>query len=154
MSTPRRGERGERGYKGDKGDKGDHQKGDRGMPGMPVVGATGATGKTGPSGKDARYLDRKQILALFAFVVVAFLLLAWRSEVNADKIQRDSERISRNQFQSCTVSRDILLKFNAQQRGVIAIERTNKFIDDVVRAKRIKVYTEAILPVPDCEALR
>lgn len=48
-------------------------------------GKTGATGKTGAS---APYLHRGQTLALFAFIVFAFIVLAVRSEINASNIRQ------------------------------------------------------------------
>ena len=81
------GERGESGDRGDKGERG--VAGERGMKGdHGQDGETGATGRRGPQGDPAPYLDRRKTLALFAFVVLAFTLLAARSEINANDIRR------------------------------------------------------------------
>ncbi len=58
------------------------------------VGLAGETGKTGPTGvKGAPVLSRMQTLTMFLFIVSAFILIAWRSEVNADRISNNSRAI-------------------------------------------------------------
>lgn len=70
-----RGDKGERGVAGERGAKGDHgQDGKKGVQGEPGVAAP--------------YLDRKKTLALFAFVVLAFVVLAVRTESNTQDIQK------------------------------------------------------------------
>lgn len=67
--------------RGERGPTGDHgQRGDVGQ-----TGAVGPAGKTGLAGRNV--LTREQTLALFGFLVFAFVLLAYRSEYNADNIQ-------------------------------------------------------------------
>ncbi len=67
-----------------KGDHGQHgEKGDRGTVGP--VGPSGPIGKTGPT---SPYLGRTKTLVIFAFIVVAFALLAYRTEITADQAQR------------------------------------------------------------------
>lgn len=77
MNASERGDRGERGPKGDHG-----QHGEAGCEGK-----QGATGATGAPGAPAAYLSRNRTLALFAFVVLAFLLLAVRSEIHTRDIR-------------------------------------------------------------------
>ncbi|HXH36913.1 MAG TPA: collagen-like protein [Plantibacter sp.] len=62
------------------------ERGGRGIQGE--RGERGATGPAGVTGAGAPYLGRSQTLALFAFVVVAFLLLAYRTEVNTSNIRQ------------------------------------------------------------------
>lgn len=140
MNTGDQGERGQSGDRGVTGERG--AKGDHGQD-----GEKGDTGARGLTGEPAPYLGRAKTLALFAFVVLAFFLLAWRSEINTSEI-------AKVQTQSCEISRSILVKYNSLQQANILIETDNKFIDDKVRALRVKAYTEAILPVPDCADLQ
>lgn len=87
MSFRERGQSGDRGVTGERGMKGDHgqhgEKGDTGKTGC--AGPTGPIGKTGPT---SPYLGRTKTLVIFAFIVVGFLLLAYRTEVAVDRGQR------------------------------------------------------------------
>ncbi len=69
--------------------------GERGVPG--AVGQPGAAGGTGPAGErgrpgvDARVLNRRQTLMLFAFVALAFIVLIIivnRVEQRVDRLQQ------------------------------------------------------------------
>lgn len=83
--TGERGDTGDRGIAGERGPKGDHgQHGEKGL--------TGLTGPTGAPGTSAPYLRRNQTLAIFGFIVLAFLLLAYRSESNANHIRDGVQR--------------------------------------------------------------
>lgn len=69
---------------GERGPTGDHgQDGRVGPTGIP--GKTGATGATGKPGKDI--LSKTQTLVGFCFIVFCFLILAYRSETNANHIR-------------------------------------------------------------------
>lgn len=126
-------ESGERGEAGERGPKGDH-----GQPG--VRGATGATGATA-------YFRRSQTLVLFGFIVLAFVLLAWRTEINANNLLNQ-------QHNGCLIRKESVLKFNRQQVELTKIEQRNKFINEDIRQARIKVYQEGALVVPDCESIK
>ncbi|HXH36914.1 MAG TPA: hypothetical protein VNJ54_21235 [Plantibacter sp.] len=94
---------------------------------------------------------RKRTLVLTAFVLFAFLLLSWRSEVNSGRINDSNAAIGATQAAACLSGLEILRKFNLQQDALITIERTNQFIDDTVRAARIMAYENArIMPLPVC----
>jgi len=84
---------GERGQKGDHGQHG--EKGDKGSTG--AVGPSGPIGRTGPT---SPYLGRNQTLVIFAFIVVAFVLLAYRTEIITDRIEQDV-------FQACAERAEI-----------------------------------------------
>jgi hypothetical protein len=78
---------------GERGRTGDHgQSGSDGRDGRP-----GAPGAQGPPGPDA-YLSRTRTLVLFGFVILAFLLLAWRVE----HVASDLDDLSR--WVACTNS--------------------------------------------------
>lgn len=92
-------------------------------------------------------IARRRLWVLGAFVLFAFLVLSWRSEIQSDQN-------SATQRASCASGLIVLRQFNAQQEALIAIERTNPFVDDVVRAARIKAYEDArIRPLPVCEGV-
>ncbi len=85
-----RGDSGDRGIAGERGPKGDHgQDGRTGMAGREgkegVVGPVGPIGKTGPT---SPYLGRTQTLVIFAFIVLGFLLLAYRTEATGERAQQ------------------------------------------------------------------
>lgn len=80
----------ERGQQGDHGQDG--RQGETGVPGP--VGERGQQGKdglTGLSGKDV--FTKGQSIALFLAILFAFVLLVFRTEANADRIDRLEERI-------------------------------------------------------------
>ncbi len=90
-------------------------------------------------------------MVLGSFVLFAFLLLAWRSEVNADRISAAQYRVSTTQDAACLSGLEILRKSNLLQDALIEIERTNESVDDGVRAARIEAYENArISPLPVC----
>lgn len=94
---------------------------------------------------------RKRTLALTCFVLFAFLLLAWRSEVNSGRINDSNRAITVTQRATCESGLAIITKFNAQQDILADIERTNQFIDDPLREARIKAYEDVrVIPLPIC----
>lgn len=141
--APEQGEQGIAGERGDSGDRG--ITGERGMKGD--HGQHGEKGEQGEAGESGTYLHRTQALALAAFIVLAFLVLAYRTEYNTGTIQR-------NQMQSCQTARDVVQKYNGLLDANIVIERNNKFIDDDVRSKRVAAYTAAHFNVPVCEDIK
>ena len=111
---------------------------------------------------DRRHLRaRHRQNVIFFFVVFAFVLLAWRSEINADKIFKNGMLISKQQqlfeeqrVRSCVGSLVIIQKYNALQDTQIQLEMNNKFIDDNLRKQRIAAYRAAkVTPLPTCENL-
>ncbi len=79
-----RGESGDRGIAGERGPKGDHgQHGEKGE-----IGTTGVAGPIGRTGPTSPYLGRTQTLVIFAFIVLGFVLLAFRTEATADRAQQ------------------------------------------------------------------
>lgn len=85
-----------------------------------------------------RATHRAIVIALFA--IVAFLLLAYRSEVNARQIS-DNNRLA------CQAGLTIILQSNAQQAALADMERA----DPYGSAARIKVYQDGrITPLPAC----
>lgn len=99
--------------------------------------------------------NRKKIYVLGAFLLSAFLLLAWRSEVNGDRISRNSDVIRENQYRNCLNGRMILDNFNTQQDALIVVEKANPFVDQAIRDARIKAYLGAkIEPLPNCAMLK
>jgi Collagen triple helix repeat (20 copies) len=95
----RQGEAGVSGRQGDPGQTG--SPGESGVPGP--VGAAGAAGPageigpTGPAGSQKAPLSRGRALAMFLFVVLAFLLLAGRSEIQQNRIERQQRQLQEQQ---------------------------------------------------------
>jgi hypothetical protein len=90
---------------------------------------------------------------MFLFIVAAFVLLAWRTEVNASKI-RDSNRLVCENRNSTTE------RLNDLYVGLIDIERDNPFSEQgpdqaEIIDRRIVLYRDAradlILLQPICE---
>lgn len=106
------------------------------------------------------YRARLRQNVTFAFVVLAFLLLSYRSEVNSDRIDKNTgiiaiqqENFQQAQIRSCASGLLIIAKYNKLQDDQIKIELQNKFIDDSLRKKRILAHLNAkIVPAPNCDA--
>ncbi len=103
-------------------------------------------------------VGRKRTLILTAFVLFAFLLLAWRSEVNADRISDGNARITATQARitatqqdSCISGLEIIKRFNMQQDELAAIERASPFDDEATRLARVQAYEDGrAIPLPIC----
>lgn len=148
-----KGTTGKIGPQGPVGERGDHgQQGPRGLPGKTAV-------------------TKLQAAALALFVLFCFLLLAWRSEQNADridesqreiiaaqreldqtqrKITENTKQVELSQYTSCVNGVKIIVSFNRQLEELAELERTNQFIDQELRDKRIATYRRGIAPVPVC----
>lgn len=81
------------------------------------MGRTGETGRTGKAGNAGlagaqgrpgrnAVFGTGRILSLFGFIVVAFLVLAVRSEVNSDDIAKNSLATKRQVYAMCVVSQE------------------------------------------------
>lgn len=94
---------------------------------------------------------RKRQYTVTAFVLLAFLLLAYRSEVNADRITRANVEIADTQAGTCRNSRAILTKYNALQDTLARIDRSEPTFDRPKARLRVEAYERGrILPLPDC----
>lgn len=136
---------------GECGSQGDHgQHGDTGATG--ATGKAGATGQAGPRGAG---FSRPQTLAIAGFVLLAFLLLSWRSEINASDIRRNS---AADLIARCEASVAVLDRINNQLTDLVAIDQS--LIDDEPERPRaasirlrIEAYRSGIQPVPNCDLL-
>lgn len=94
--------------------------------------------------RDRRSRNRQN--AIMAFVIFAFCLTAYRSEINAD-------RIAEQRRASCQGGLLILGKFNSLQDSLAEIERQDTTTRNPERRDaRIAAYEKArILPLPQCQ---
>lgn len=125
------------GRSGERGKQGDH-------------GQDGQDGKTGPA-----LLTRYQTAVTIIFILFMFLLLAWRSEVNAGHIRDGVHQAERNRYDECLGRNANLVKLNALYSGLVKIERKNPFVNQSAAAaktvqRRIDLYTSNKLTVVDC----
>ncbi len=123
--------------------------GDHGQDGSP--GAVGPIGADGPS-----VLTRVQTLAMFLFIVSAFVLLAWRSEINANNIKNNNnEQLEQQQYRQCQERNENIDRSNDLYEGLIWIERKNPFATQSKEAlatiqNRIQLYEQNMLVPSDC----
>ncbi len=93
---------------------------------------------------------------MFLFVVSAFLLLAWRSEINADNIKENSTvLLEREQFSQCQERNANTMRSNTLYEGLISIEKKNPFAEQSRQAaatiqRRIELYSDNMLVPVDC----
>ena len=96
--------------------------------------------------------NRKRLTVVAIFVFAAFALLSYRSEVNANRISKNAEKIISTQELSCQGSNEILTKFNEQQDALIAIVKNDSSLSTETRDALIEAYTDGrIDPLPICE---
>lgn len=113
-------------------------------------------------------MSRGQILVLFVFVALAFILLAWRSELNTAGIRENTAEIERaeqvNTYTECQAQRDVLERLNVQLQALADNDRS--YLGDLeargragepVNARlvqlledRIEIYETGAQPLPDC----
>lgn len=138
----------ERGMQGDHG-----QDGQDGREGR--EGREGPMGPVGPQGdKGPPFLTRGALVG-FIFVVLAFFLLAHRSEVNSSRI--DHLRLDQ-QYQNCLGSQMILTRFDNFVDGMRTVEiRGTKPSSPTydksavpTRLERVALYQGAMIPIPKC----
>jgi len=104
---------------------------------------------------DKRHIRaRKRQSAIFLFVVFAFTLLAWRSEVNADRIARQGEQLRADQYAGCLNDEKIIIKYNSLQDELASIDSVNPIANPVIRQRRITAYLGAKIKALDCERMR
>jgi len=92
-----------------------------------VVGPQGERGERGRPGESA-YLTRPQTLTLFAFVIMCFVLLAWRTEVNFRSASKANLGVERYAFWMCEQRRANTIKTNSNWEKLAAIERRLPFL--------------------------
>jgi hypothetical protein len=134
-------ESGERGPAGERGVTG--RQGEAGVSGRQgEAGNTGSTGETGEAGergkagavggrgRTGRGLSNTQMTVIFLFVVLAFVVVAGRTEVQQRQINRNAHRIEVTQYEICTTR-------NAATR------RQNALIDAAIEAEKRKPHPDA-----------
>jgi hypothetical protein len=137
---------GRRGPKGDHGEMG--ETGGAGEQGMP--GGLGATGERGERGRRGASLSAMQVLVLFVSVVAVSVLLAFRSETNANNIKANTRSIAIAQYETCVASTAIYSRINDADTALADIERT-QITNPTLAQKRIDAYLSArVLPLPTC----
>jgi len=167
-SVGKAGPAGERGMQGDHGQDGDQgiaglpgergRDGQTGLAGLPgergapgdsgQIGVTGDTGVAGPS-------PTSRLLVMFVLMMVAFLVLAVRSEINADNISdnnRDLDRFAQEQCEQRSVN---VARLNIVYTGLIAIEKksllTERNLTEIQDIRsRIDLYSANKFIVPIC----
>lgn len=96
--------------------------------------------------------SRRRILVLAIFVLFTAILLSWRNEVNARRIEKNSEKIVRIQQASCEGGRQILIEFNASQNRFIKLDQENPLRGaENFQKKRIELLEQNKIAIPNCE---
>jgi CHASE3 domain sensor protein len=68
-------------------------------------------------------MSRSRTLALFAFVVFAFFVVAVRSEINARAIKDSGREIARTQYDQCAARNEVIGRQNGLLDAAIAAEK-------------------------------
>src|SRR5207342_2546795 len=101
--------------------------------------------------------DRVHVLmarrvAVYLFVVVAFITLAWRNEVQDDKVNALIEQKAQDDYHACIARVANVERLNTLYAGLIRIEADNpfRFTSPQTIHDRIALFTQAQLVPPDC----
>lgn len=95
---------------------------------------------------------RKRRLFLYAFVVVAFIALAWRNEILDGKTNALIAAQQERDHQDCLRRVDNVKRLNALYAGLVRIEQDNpfRFTSPKTVEDRIRLFTDAQLEPPTC----
>jgi hypothetical protein len=137
------GHRGAQGIQGAHGDPG--AQGKRGAVG--AVGARGTKGTAGPRG----VLSARQSLTAFAVIMAIFLLLAYRSEVNADRITDANRRNAVSVHTQCLISARNAASLNALIDTFNDNLATRKDLDALTKERFRAAYARARPAVATCD---
>lgn len=121
-------EQGERGKTGDHGQDG--QRGARGL--------RGEQGETGPV-----IMSKRQVLVLFLFVTMCFVLLAVRTEIN-DRHNRQTNR------ELCRFATKEATNVNGILDAVITAVKNTDTLSPAEKKSRLTLYQGAKVQIPDC----
>lgn len=93
-----------------------------------------------------------KLAALAIFVVTAFLLLTWRTEVQDENIRQTALDQRLYEYQACGIRNDNIRRLNEFYAGMTKIERQNPYqaTSPETIAERIRLYQGAQLTVVDC----
>lgn len=90
------------------------------------------------------FASRFQLTIVFIIVMLAWTLLAYRSEVNAN-------RIANTTFIQCQETNKAAEGTNAVLNALIAVVTKTKSIPDAEKADRIKKYQAVLVPTITCK---
>ena len=100
-------------------------------------------------GRHRRTNRRLRVIAVF--LLLAFMFLAYRSEVSDRRIQANTARIAAAQATSCEQGAEYIAKHNRLQDTLAAIDRRDVTRDPQQRDARIAARERArIIPIPTC----
>jgi hypothetical protein len=96
--------------------------------------------------------SKRRRLAVYVFVTVAFVTLAWRNEVQDDKVNALVHKQAVDDYESCLARRANVERLNTLYAGLVDIERRNPFQFTSPRTirDRIDLFTAAQLKPPNC----
>ena len=125
-------------------------RGPEGPPGRAgAEGARGRVGAEGARGREGRQSNatRLQLAIVFAVVVLAFVLLAWRTETQQAQIDRNTHRIGNAGYRECLVRDATAARQVALIDSAIEAERRKprpdrKRIADLTKFKPTRVNCE------------
>jgi hypothetical protein len=150
-SNIERGPAGEQGVSGRQGEAGvPGRQGEAGVAGQAgeagAQGEAGKAGKIGATGRRGFVVSNTQMTAVFLFVVLAFVVLSVRGEVQQRQISSNAHRI------------EVLFHDQCQTRNA-ATRRQNALIESAIEAekrkpkpdmKRVRDLTNFLGATPDC----
>jgi hypothetical protein len=96
--------------------------------------------------------SKRRRVAVYVFVTVAFLTLAWRNEVQDDKVNALIEKDAQREYQSCLARSANVERLNELYAGLVRIEQDNpfRFTSPQTIRDRVALFTAAQLEPPDC----
>lgn len=96
--------------------------------------------------------SKRRRVTVYAFVVASFVTLAWRNEVQDDKVNALIAQKAEDDYASCLARRANVERLNTLYAGLVDIERRNpfRFTSPETIRDRVGLFTAAQLKPPDC----
>lgn len=88
--------------------------------------------------------------AIAVFTLVAFLLVAWRTEIQQDRLDQAAQRDRQTAFEQCQVANDNARHLNDFLDQIITSVRTSKTLTSAEKAQRVRVYAGIKQGLPVC----
>ena len=92
--------------------------------------------------------SRRRIYTLTAFVLFAFLSLAFVQQRQIARVDQNTQNIEVTRYTNCLGSIIIIQRFNATWDELTATETFNDVADPKIRERRLAAYENAKIPLP------
>jgi len=122
-----------------------------GIGGAGGTGGTGSKGEPGDNSKAIKVTDRR-LLFIMGLVVLVSTVLGVRGEINRTDISHDRHTQDLRNYFVCQQAVSLTFRINSFANTQIALEKTNKFIDQKFRNERVVLFRDLLTVPKTCGA--